>query len=388
MSQDSGSEQRQRTVAELLAQYGEAGGGAEPKRRRRRAEDASDDTAPQAIIDRVMSDSGRMRPVSDEQADGVPDAQRTSTQEPVQPPPQDDGRAVPPPAQTRRARRAPTRFGDPTANPPAPPAPAGPPPDARQTQQQPAVPPPATTHPSMPPAGNGTQQPPISPQANRTQQQAPVPPPAAGQSLPPAAEQASGPNNLRSRLGGRPAESRTEQFPAVAEDGDGTGGQPPAGLRDSSPLGRGAAGLEQTQAGLPPVEQDDDLDDADLGDEYDEYDDYDDLDDYDDYEDGDGAGRGRDTDAEEHTSSGRDWVMLVGLIAASVLGGAAVWLGFDWLWGEIPAAALVGALVVIAGMVWVVRRVRNDDDLQTTVFSVLVGLIVTVSPAALLLLEN
>jgi hypothetical protein len=47
--------------------------------------------------------------------------------------------------------------------------------------------------------------------------------------------------------------------------------------------------------------------------------------------------------------------------------------------------ALVVALVVITGLVWVVRRVRRAEDLQTTVIAVLVGLFVTVSPAALLL---
>ncbi|SDP86950.1 hypothetical protein SAMN04487905_11140 [Actinopolyspora xinjiangensis] len=62
MSRDSGSgDPSQRTVAELLAEHG-GGGQRGSRRRRRRAEDPSE-TAPQAIIERVNSDSGRMLPV-------------------------------------------------------------------------------------------------------------------------------------------------------------------------------------------------------------------------------------------------------------------------------------------------------------------------------------
>jgi hypothetical protein len=71
-----------------------------------------------------------------------------------------------------------------------------------------------------------------------------------------------------------------------------------------------------------------------------------------------------------------------------VVVGAAVWLGFQWLWGALPAAALVLALAVIAGLVLVVRKIRKAEDLQTTVYAVLVGLMVTVTPAALLLLKR
>ena len=77
---------------------------------------------------------------------------------------------------------------------------------------------------------------------------------------------------------------------------------------------------------------------------------------------------------------------MAGQLALGVVGGAAVWLGFNWLWVHLVVAALVAALVVIVGLVWIVRRIRKADDLQTTVLAVLVGLVVTVSPAALLLL--
>lgn len=77
---------------------------------------------------------------------------------------------------------------------------------------------------------------------------------------------------------------------------------------------------------------------------------------------------------------------MVSQIGIGVVGGAALWLIFEWLWQRIPLVALAVALVVITGLVWVVRRLRRAEDLQTTVIAVLVGLFVTVSPAALLLI--
>ncbi|MGQ0716144.1 MAG: hypothetical protein ACT4NP_02305 [Pseudonocardiales bacterium] len=90
-------------------------------------------------------------------------------------------------------------------------------------------------------------------------------------------------------------------------------------------------------------------------------------------------------DEPEYGSPVRDWSVMVAQIGIGVLGGAALWLICEWLWQRMPVVALVVALVVITGLVWVVRRVRRAEDLQTTVIAVLVGLFVTVSPAALLL---
>ncbi|MGH3911328.1 MAG: hypothetical protein ACRDRM_10920 [Pseudonocardiaceae bacterium] len=89
--------------------------------------------------------------------------------------------------------------------------------------------------------------------------------------------------------------------------------------------------------------------------------------------------------AEEATSPVREWVVMATQIGVGVVGGAVLWLICEWLWQRIPVLALVVALAVITGLVWVVRRVRRAEDLQTTVIAVLVGLFVTVSPAALLL---
>jgi hypothetical protein len=95
-----------------------------------------------------------------------------------------------------------------------------------------------------------------------------------------------------------------------------------------------------------------------------------------------------DDDLDGAPSAGREWLIMAAQVAVSVIGGAAVWLGFNWLWGRFPQAALVAALAVIVGLVWIVRKIRRADDLQTTGLAVLVGLFVTVSPAALLLLSR
>jgi hypothetical protein len=70
------------------------------------------------------------------------------------------------------------------------------------------------------------------------------------------------------------------------------------------------------------------------------------------------------------------------------IAGAAVWLGFSWLWGLMPIAAIIAAVVVIIGLIVVVRKWRKAEDLQTTVLAILAGLVVTVSPAALLLVKR
>lgn len=91
------------------------------------------------------------------------------------------------------------------------------------------------------------------------------------------------------------------------------------------------------------------------------------------------------SDEPEYGSPVREWAVMVAQIGIGIVGGAALWLICEWLWQRMPVVALIVALAVITGLVWVVRRVRRADDLQTTVIAVLVGLFVTVSPAALLL---
>jgi hypothetical protein len=95
-----------------------------------------------------------------------------------------------------------------------------------------------------------------------------------------------------------------------------------------------------------------------------------------------------DDDDDRVRSPAKEWAIMGAQLALGVIGGAAIWLGFNWLWGFMPQAALVVALAVIVGLVLIVRKIRRAEDLQTTFLAVLVGLVVTVSPAALLLLDK
>lgn len=95
-----------------------------------------------------------------------------------------------------------------------------------------------------------------------------------------------------------------------------------------------------------------------------------------------------DTEDAQPVSPMWEWAAMVSQVGLGVVGGATLWLICEWLWQRIPLVALVVALGLITAMVWIVRRVRRAEDLQTTVIAVLVGLFVTVSPAALLLISR
>jgi hypothetical protein len=95
-----------------------------------------------------------------------------------------------------------------------------------------------------------------------------------------------------------------------------------------------------------------------------------------------------DDEDEPEQSSARQWLTMIVQVGVGAIAGAAVFLGFSWLWGKLPGAALAAALLVIVGLVLVVRRLRHAEDLQTTLLAILAGLVVTVSPAALLLLRR
>ena len=71
---------------------------------------------------------------------------------------------------------------------------------------------------------------------------------------------------------------------------------------------------------------------------------------------------------------------------AGAIGGAALWVGFRFLWRDLPVVALAAAVLVTVGLVLVVRALMHNDDRRTTLFAVLVGLLLTVSPAILVLL--
>ncbi|MGM1062538.1 hypothetical protein [Saccharothrix sp. Mg75] len=437
MSRESESEQTQRTVAELLAQYGGGSGDVQPRRRRRRAEDPTD-TAPQAIIDRVNSDSGRLLPIRDEpepqppttvtppvaappappplpqrQRQPDPELERTAYQPPVTPRPEpvaprlDPPRSDPPRLDSPRLdsprldppkpknegsgrRRAPdvdpaeeTRVvapivddyaGEPARPLPVPPLPV-PPPAQSPAPVPPAGPPPGRPVPmGKPPVAAPVAAPPREPvtevMPRITDKLTPnvpleslptesvlIVPPAPPRLPEPLPDQSAedwfgddeddprGPNGPR---GPREQES-TAFHPYVdldEEDGDDYPSAPPARGRRFED--------DEEPAGLTDAADVDDEDDLPPGDR----------------------------------SAGKEWLVMLGQLAVGVVGGAALWLGFNYLWRTLAPAALVVALGVTIGLVLMVRKIRRADDLQTTVLAVLVGLIVTVSPAAMLLVKS
>ncbi|MFI9813104.1 hypothetical protein [Saccharothrix variisporea] len=500
MSRESESEQTQRTVAELLAQYGGGSGEVSPRRRRRRAEDTSD-TAPQAIIDRVNSDSGRLLPVRDD--DPPPTGRRAAPdqtaytppvtpepfarpaeppfearREPVEPPFEGRREPVEPPFEGRRGRasrsaepfasaegraepfapaegraepfaegrgsrtaepfvegrgpRSAEPFAEGRAARPAPPAVEPPftpepprsrldaaftrtpprrgvpaPTEAEETRQVPPIvddyaddypEPPRPTPPGLdatrltPPADPARLAPtevarPVPPEAPR-----PVPPKPEGnraalpRSVPPPPPPARDPvTEVLPRI----ADKLTPNVPLESLPTESVLIVPPAPAPMPDPLPDQTAEdwFGDDSGEMPRVEP-----------ESTQFHPYVDLDEEDDddfrpagAEDEEEPAGLADVDADEEAadrSPGREWLVMIGQLAVGVLGGAALWLGFNFLWRTLAPAALVVALAVTVGLVLLVRRIRRADDLQTTVLAVLVGLIVTVSPAAMLLVKS
>ncbi|MBA2323349.1 MAG: hypothetical protein H0V92_04785 [Pseudonocardiales bacterium] len=93
-----------------------------------------------------------------------------------------------------------------------------------------------------------------------------------------------------------------------------------------------------------------------------------------------------DLDVEKAPRLGvKGWVGLIVQWVIGVIVGALLWVGFYYLWTHYPVIAPVAAFVATGGLVLLVRAIRRSDDLQTTMLAVLVGLIVTMTPAVLLL---
>jgi hypothetical protein len=439
MSHEGGPEStQQRTVAELLAMYGGDQGERAPRRRRRR--DDPTETAPQTIIERVNSESAKFAPIREDQPppsrtshrqrstghhQPVPESGRPAEPRPAEPRQAHPRQVEPRPAQPRQVeprqvepRPAPPRAAAPPARPaPKPTSPPPLPPQNRpgppphQSQQLPAplreAPPPPTQQ--IPAITNVEPTRPVPPRRPRS---APPPQLPSGTFPPvePKPQQGSGyfpaldaksqssgyfpaapPPKAPPRNGAEP-EFATEQLPKIPPaNRAGTGshqvpfpptrtgfGPAPGPPLPAGPERRNGVGPERYPDGFGDLDQDDGP--------LDDYPDYPDAEDddladaEDDYADEDLAGDG--------PSPGREWLIMAGQVTVSVIGGAAVWLGFNWLWGRFPQAALVAALAVIVGLVWIVRKIRRADDLQTTGLAVLVGLFVTVSPAALLLLSR
>jgi hypothetical protein len=88
----------------------------------------------------------------------------------------------------------------------------------------------------------------------------------------------------------------------------------------------------------------------------------------------------------EEEGAGPSWPAVIAQWIAGAIGGAALWVGFRFLWRDLPVVALAAAVLVTVGLVVIVRALLRSTDLRTTLFAVLVGLLLTVSPAILVLL--
>ncbi len=86
--------------------------------------------------------------------------------------------------------------------------------------------------------------------------------------------------------------------------------------------------------------------------------------------------------------TGQAWAMVIAQWVGGAVVGAGVWVGFRYLWYSLPVVALALAVVLTVGLVLGVRALLRNDDLRTTMFAVLVGLLLTVSPALLVLLDR
>lgn len=85
-------------------------------------------------------------------------------------------------------------------------------------------------------------------------------------------------------------------------------------------------------------------------------------------------------------SEGRAWAPVLAQWILGALAGAGLWVGFRYLWGNLLVVAVAAAVLVTVGLVVIVRSLLRNDDMRTTLFAVLVGLLLTVSPAILPLL--
>lgn len=409
MSQEGGPERTQRTVAELLAKYG-SGTGDRPSRRRRRRPDDVSDTGAQAIIERVLSESGELAAIQPDQ----PAPQRTSHrrgQPPRTPPPPPlPPRAAPPPpaspseaaaslshpalrpVQPEPGRPPPSMPGMSSGTRPPVELPAGPPRALRRAQSPPPLPPrqPPTLRARLDGPADDVQLEPTTEELPRIglpdEYAADRTPPAP----PPAAEPPQHRTGPQGHLAFPTAAAAQEALAASTVLSAGTPTQFTNGRADDLMDGVAGDGLDGAVGYADPYypedehpdypAQDEDYgyadefgDDIDLEPEPDELELAEDenLDDLD------------DTGA---SSPAKEWLVLAGQLALGALGGAAVWLSFNWLWGRLPQVAPVVALAVVIGLVFIVRKIRRADDTQTTVLAVLAGLAVTASPGALLLL--
>ncbi|MFB9742444.1 hypothetical protein ACFFOU_15140 [Pseudonocardia sulfidoxydans] len=90
-------------------------------------------------------------------------------------------------------------------------------------------------------------------------------------------------------------------------------------------------------------------------------------------------------DLDDVEAAPHSWAAVIGQWIGGAVVGAGLWVGFAFLWLHLPVVALAGAVFVTVALVLGVRAMLRDDNLRTTIFAVLVGLLLTVSPAILVL---
>jgi hypothetical protein len=91
-------------------------------------------------------------------------------------------------------------------------------------------------------------------------------------------------------------------------------------------------------------------------------------------------------DEEDDSLPAQAWAGVVAQWLAGAVVGAALWVLFRYLWGELRIVAVAAALLVTAGLVMAVRHLLHDRSRRTTLLAVLVGLLLTTSPVVLVLL--
>jgi len=94
------------------------------------------------------------------------------------------------------------------------------------------------------------------------------------------------------------------------------------------------------------------------------------------------------TAAEAASGTAAAWAIVLAQWLGGAVGGAALWIAFRFLWRSLPVVALAAAVLLTVGLVLLVRALLRTDGPRTTVLAVLVGLLITVSPAILVLLDR
>ena len=82
-------------------------------------------------------------------------------------------------------------------------------------------------------------------------------------------------------------------------------------------------------------------------------------------------------------SGASQWLILIAQVLASAVAGAALFIGFQLLWGDLPWVAFALAVIVIVGLVAMVRVLRRSNDTVSIALAVMVGLGVTCGPLLL-----